>query len=123
MSRMPFRVAIVVLVALTLFFAWDLSQRVVTNLRLTQMERQLESDVANARATRTALEEKKKEVQSPAYAESEMRGYGWVREGETLVVTLKTPATLPIVSHASPTPTPTPAKSAWQDLFDWLFGP
>jgi hypothetical protein len=123
MSRMPFQVAAIVLFAFALFFVWDLSQRIVTNVRLMQAEKQLEYDVARGRATQTALVEKKKYVQSPAYVETVMRGGHWVEEGETVAVPQITPAATPTVISAPPTPTPTPEKSWWQDLLEFLFGP
>ena len=123
MSRMPIQVAAIITFAFALFFVWDLSQRVVTNIRLAQTEKQLEYDVARDRATQTALIEKKKYVQSSAYVETVARGWNWAKEGETVAKPQITPATTPTVISAPPTPLPTPEKSWWQNLFEFLFGP
>jgi cell division protein FtsB len=120
MSRVPFQVLAILVFALTLFFVLDLSQRVVTNMRLAQTEQQLEQQVASAQATRDALAAKKARVSSPDFAESEARTkWYWIRDGETLVVTRVTPAPTPAPS----TPAPKPATAWWQSLIEFLFGP
>ena len=123
MSRLPFQLLAIFVFALTLFFIFDFSQRIVTNLRLTQTEEQLELQVAQAQATRDALDAKRQRVTSPEYAESEARTkWHWVRDGETLVLTQVTPVAAPPVTPV-PTSTPVPEIPWWQNLIDFLFGP
>ena len=55
MSRVSFQVVAILIFAATLFFLWDFSQRVVTNVRLAQTERQLEQQVAQEQAKNIAL--------------------------------------------------------------------
>lgn len=123
MSRVPFQVFTVLAFALTLFFIWDLSQRIVTNVRLTQAEQQLERQAANAKATRDALAARKAYVASPEFAEAEARTkWRWIRDGETLVITHVTPAPTPPPS-APVAPTPTPETPWWQSWIDFFLGP
>lgn len=123
MSRLPVQVLAIIAFALTLFFIFDFSQRIITNIRLAETEKQLEQQVAQAQATRDALAAQRDRVSSPAFAESEARTrWHWVRDGETLVLTQVTPAVAP---PAAPTPTPRPEPEIpwWQTLIDFLFGP
>jgi cell division protein FtsB len=123
MSRVPFQVIAVLAFALTLFFVWDLSQRIVTNVQLTQTEQQLERAVASAKATRDALAARKAYVASPDFAEEEARKkWNWIRDGETLVITQITPAPTPPPS-APVAPTPKPEIPWWQSWIDLIFGP
>lgn len=123
MSRLPIQGLAIFVFALALFFIWDFSQRVVTNVHLAQAEQALASQAAQAQATNAALVAEKTRVASPAYAEQFARTkWRWVREGDTLVVTQVTPA--------APTPTPRASSAAsapeipwWQQLIDFLFGP
>jgi len=122
MSRVPVQALAILAFALTLFFIWDFSQRIITNIRLGETQAQLEVDVASAQATRDALAAKKVRVASPEFAEVEARTkWHWVRDGETLVLTQVTPAPTPMPS--APTPTPTPEIPWWQQLIEFFFGP
>jgi len=123
MSRLPIQVFAILVFALTLFFLWDFSQRVVTNIHLAQTEQDLESKVAQAQATNAALMAEKTRVASPDYAEQVARSkWHWVRDGETLVVTQVTPAA-PTPAPSILSSTPAPEIPWWQQLFDFLFGP
>ena len=122
MSRMSFQVAAIIIFAATLFFIWDFSQRIVTNARIAQNEKQLEVQVARAEATHSALLARRQYVQSDAFIEDKVRtDWRWARENDTVVVTQKTPAPTPPPS--APQPTPLPLKPWWQDVLDFLFGP
>jgi cell division protein FtsB len=123
MSRLPIQFLAIPIIALTIFFVWDFSQRVVTNLRIDQAAKEYTIKVAHAQATQTALIAEKARVASPDYAEEVARSkWRWARDGETVVVTQVTPV--------APTPVPVPQISIpkptttwWQDLVDFLFGP
>jgi hypothetical protein len=122
MSRVSFQVVAIIIFAATLFFLWDFSQRVVTNVRLAQTERQLEQQVAQEQAKNTALRELKQRAQTDAYAEDFVRrNWHWARPEDNVVIPQITPVPTPMVS--APVPTPPPAKAWWQDWFDFLFGP
>ena len=120
MPRGSIQLILIVVVAFTLYFVWDFSQRVVTSIRLTQSEQALAQDVAHAQATQTALFDKKKQVQTDAYVESVVRKWHWAKDGETIVITQITPAPTPAMSAPQPT---SPAEPPWwQQLFNFLFG-
>ncbi len=121
MSRISIQIATVIVIAITLFVLWDFSQRITTNARIAQTEKQAEIQVAQAQATHTALVERKKIVQSDVFVEDQMRRQHWAREGEMVMVPLITPAApMPAVVAK---PTPVPDKPWWQDWYDLLFGP
>lgn len=123
MSRLPIQALAILVFALTLFFIWDFSQRVVTNIHLAQAEQDLEGKVAQAQATRAALIAEKTRVASPDYAEQIARSkWHWARDGETLVVTQVTPVA-PTPAPSVPSSMPAPEIPWWQQLFDFLFGP
>ena len=122
MSRVSFQIIAIVVFAFTLFFVWDFSQRIVTNVRLSQTEKRLELEVAHAEATRTALGVEKKHVQTDAFVEDKVRrDWQYTREGDTLVIPKITPAPTP--APAAPLPTPIPEKPWWREVLDFLFGP
>jgi cell division protein FtsB len=118
--RLLFQLIAIVVFAFTLYFVWDFSQRVVTSIRLTQSEQQLETQVARAKATQTALFDKKKQVQSDTYVEARVRGWHWAKDGETVVVTQITPAPPPAVNV--PLPPLAPEIPWWQQILNFLFG-
>lgn len=127
MSRVPTQVLAILAVAFALFVIWDFGQRFATVMRLSQSEQEYTDRIAHAAATQTALIEKKKYVQTDAYAEEVLRStFGHAREGETVVRPLITPAATPTVSAP---PAPHPAKTAppeppwWQRVWDLFFGP
>ncbi|MEW5720378.1 MAG: hypothetical protein AB1817_17265 [Chloroflexota bacterium] len=122
MSRVSFQVLAILIFTATLFFLWDFSQRVVTNVRLAQAEQQLEQRVAQEQAKNAALRELKRRAQTDAYAEEYVRrNWHWARSEDTVVIPQITPAPPPVAS--APAPTPPPAKAWWQDWLDFLFGP
>ncbi|MBM3127137.1 MAG: hypothetical protein FJ009_00700 [Chloroflexi bacterium] len=122
MFRVSFQAVAILIFAATLFFLWDFSQRVITNVRLAQTEKVYEQGVATEEARNKALREQKQRVQTDAYADWYARHHWrWALPGDTVVVPQKTPAPTPNVS--APAPTPPPAKAWWQDLLDFLFGP
>ena len=123
MSRMPIQFFAIPILALSIFFVWDLGQRLVTNARIDQAEKSYQVKVANAQATQAALIAEKTRVASPDYAEEIARSkWHWVRDGETLAVTQVTPVA-PTPAPASQPSAPQPATTWWQDLVDFLFGP
>ncbi len=124
MSRLPIQFLVIPILALALFFVWDFSQRVVTNVRIDQTEKAYETQVANAEATRTALIAEKTRVASPEYAEEVARTkWRWAKNGETVVVAQVTPVAPTPVPVPQATTVPTPTTTWWQDLVDFLFGP
>jgi hypothetical protein len=120
MRRVPVQFAIIVVVAFGIYFVWDFGQRVVTSIRLTEYEQQLDGQLQQAQATQTALIEKKDLAQSDTYVEQVARGWRWAKDGDTIVVTQITPAPTPAVS--APEPTPTPEAPLWQQILNFLFG-
>jgi len=123
MSRLPIQLFIVLVFALTLFLLWDLGQRVVNNLRITQAEKELALQVTQAAATKTALVAQKTLVASPAYAEQVARqDWHWVGDNETIAITQETPVAQP-TPIARPAPAPTPETPWWKSLLELLFGP
>ena len=122
MSRVSFQVVAIIIFAAAAFFLWDLSQRVVTNVRLAQTERQLELQVAQAEARNAALRALKQRAQTDGYAEEmARRNRHWARPEDNVVIPQITPVPTPIVP--APAPTPPPAKAWWQEWLDFLFGP
>ncbi len=122
MSRISFQVVAILIFAATLFFLWDFSQRVVTNVRLAQAEKLYEQRVAQEEAKNIALREQKQRVQTDAFADWYARHYWrWALPGDNLVVPQITPAPTPNINALAPTPPP--AKAWWQEWFDFLFGP
>ena len=122
MSRVSFQMVVILIFAATLFFVWDFSQRVVTNVRLAQTEKHLELQVAQAEAQNAALRELKQRAQTDAYAEDiARRNWHWARLEDNVVIPQITPAPTPIGN--APVPTPPPTKAWWQDWLDFLFGP
>ena len=71
MSRLPIQVIAIFAFALTLFFIWDFSQRIVTNIHLAQAAQDLEGKVAQAQVTNAALIAEKTRVASADYAEGQ----------------------------------------------------
>ena len=122
MSRVSLQVIAILIFAATIFFLWDFSQRVVTNVRLAQSEKQLEQQVAQAEAKNAALRTLKQRAQTDAYAEDFVRrNWHWARPEDIVVIPQITPVPTPVISV--PAPTPPPAKAWWQDWLDFLFGP
>jgi cell division protein FtsB len=122
MSRVSFQIAAIVFFTFTLFFVWDFSQRILTNVRLAQTEQRLEQQVGKADATHAALVEIKKNVQTDAYIEEKVRrDWRWAREGDKVIVPQITPA--PTAAPNVAQPAPLPEKPWWEDWFDFLFGP
>ena len=123
MSRLLIQFLAIPILALTFFFVWDFSQRVVTNVRIDQAEKEYEIKVAQAEVIRTALIAEKTRVASPAYAEEVARSkWRWARDGEMVVIPQVTPVA-PTPVPVPQIPIPKPASSWWQELVDFLFGP
>jgi hypothetical protein len=122
MSRVSFQVIAIVIFAATLFFLWDFSQRVITNVRLAQTEKLYEQRVAQEEAKNNALREQKQRVQTDAYVEGYVRGnWHYALPGDNVVMPQVTPEPTP--SASAPAPAAPPTKAWWQDLLDFLFGP
>ncbi len=121
-SRVSFQIFAIIVFALIVFIGWDFSQRVTVMARRQQMEQALDREIIQAQATHTALEEKKKFVQTDQYVEDKVRkDEHYVRDGESIVQFQVTPAATPMPS--APSSTPAPQTNPWQDLLDFLFGP
>jgi cell division protein FtsB len=128
MSRISFQIVGIVAIAVFLIVGWDLVQRVTMTWRSQQIEQELDQAIARAEATHTALAAQKQYAQTDAFVEDRARANNYVRDGETLVHPLITPAA-PSSSLTSPTPVPTPSNTGerisnfFQDLIEFLFGP
>lgn len=123
MSRTTMQIIIIIAVTLGAFVVWDFSQRIVTTLRLGQMRLVVEEEVAHARATQTALKEKKQYVQTDEWLEKRVRKDHWSKENEIVVIPLVTPAPPPpVLTAPPPAPTPAPEPNWLQILADLLFG-
>lgn len=118
--RLPLQLLTIVVFAFTLYFIWDFSQRVVTSVRIDQSVEQAQRDVDHAKATQTALVEKKQLVQSAPYVETVVRGWHWAKDGEMVVIPQITPAPTPVVR--APLPAPLPDVPWWQQILSFLFG-
>ena len=129
MSRFSLQIVAIVACTIVLFLGWDFGQRVMVTVRSQQMEQELDRDIARAEATRAALILQKQYAQTDAFVEERTRANNYVRDGETLVHPLITPAAPRPAVNAPPTmPTPTPSAADqvsgfFQDLFEFLFGP
>lgn len=122
MSRISFQVVAILIFVAALFFLWNFSQRVVTNVRLAQEEQQLEQSAAQEEAKNTALRDLKQRAQTDAYAEDFVRrNWHWALPNDNVVIPQITPAPTPVVN--APAQTPLPTKGWWQDWLDFLFGP
>ncbi|MBI4786918.1 MAG: hypothetical protein HY782_07730 [Chloroflexi bacterium] len=129
MSRMSLQVFGILGFALVVFVGWDFSQRAAATVRSQQMEVTVDQELAHAQATRTALAELKKQVQTDAYVEDWARRRNYVRDGETLVHPLITPAA-PLAAVDPPIAVAQQQSDPWQrwshfvqSLFEFLFGP
>ncbi len=121
MARLLFQVAGVIALALFLFLAWDFGQRVMLTWRLSQLEANVDAQVAQAQATHDALVDLKKRSTTDAFVEDKVRREKhYVRDGETIILTQITPAAPADGAAATATPTPNPW---WVDLWNLLFGP
>ncbi len=121
MSRALVQVLAILAAAFVFFIAWDLSQRVVLTVRLNETEQQLDRQIAVAQATRDKLREKKQYAQTDQFVEDEIRRRRWVRDGETLIIPLITPAA-PVENEPLPL-SPAPEPPFWESWLDFLFGP
>lgn len=116
MNRFPFQLLLVVAITLGVFFAWDLSQRIISGARLNEVQTQAEKQNAQAKATQVALIALKTRVASNEFVEDKARrDWGWTREGETIVQAVVTPAPTP-----TPTPPPTPAPTPEPSFFEMI---
>jgi cell division protein FtsB len=121
MSRLPVHItAFIVIIAL--FLLWDLGQRVMTSLRLMQLEQTYEQQLAEAEARNRELQKLKEYVQSDEYViDYARRHWRWAFPGDTVVIPQITPVPTPTPSPATPTPIPT--RTFQQKVFDFLLGP
>ncbi len=122
MSRVSFQVAAILLFIVTIFFLWDFSQRVITNVRLAQIEKTYEQAVAQEEQRNRDLRERKQFVQTDGYADWYARHYWHWASPNDIVVIPQIPPT-PTPNRNTPTPAPVPTKTWQQELFDFLFGP
>ena len=128
MSRISIQIVGIVIIAVLLFIGWDFSQRITLTLRLRQTEQDLDQRIAQAQATRTALQEQKKRALTDAFVEDWVRRkMHYIRDGETLVIPQVTPApTAPpaaLPAQGDGNPSDAPPSTWWQELLEFLFGP
>jgi hypothetical protein len=121
MSRVSVQLLAILAFTFVLFVAWDFSQRVVMTFRLNQAEQELDQRLAEAEAARAQLRLRRQYVQTDQFVEEEIRRRRWARDGETIMIPLITPPPPPPL--VVPTPVPTPGPPAWDELYDFLFGP
>jgi cell division protein FtsB len=121
MSRLPIQFITIFIIVLTLFFLWDFSQRVVTSVRLAQLEKTYEQLVAQEEERNRILRELKTYIQSDEYViDYARRKLRWALPNDTVVIPQITP--VPTPTPGAPTPTPIPTKTFQQELFDFLLG-
>ena len=128
MSRISIQVVGIIVLVLLLFIGWDFSQRLTLTARLRQNEQELDQRLAQAQATRTALQEQKNRALTDAFVEDWVRRkMHYVRDGETLVIPQITPAPTPppaaIPARGDGNPSDAPSSNWWQELIEFLFGP
>ncbi len=120
MSRFPFQLILVAAITLGLFFAWDLSQRIISGARLNDVQTQAEKQNAQVKATQVALIALKTRVASNDFIEDKARReWGWTREGENIVQAVVTPAPTPTPTPPA-TPTPAPEPSLLETILRFL---
>lgn len=128
MSRISIQIVGIILFAFLLFISWDFGQRIMLSMRVRQNEQELDQQIAQAEATRAALQEQKKRAMTDAFVEDWVRRkQHYVRDGEILVIPQITPAPSPSpVAIPAPSDGNTgdaPQSNWWQDLLEFLFGP
>ncbi len=122
MSRPLTQVLAFLAIAFVVLVIWNFSQRVTLTLSQQQAEQSLDQQIAQAQATRDALENVKKNVQTDTFVEEQARGQHYVRDGENVVIPQKTPAA-PAPASPPPAPPPAPERTWWEILIQFLFGP
>jgi cell division protein FtsB len=128
MSRISIQVVGIIVLVLLLFIGWDFSQRLTLMARLRQNEQELDQRLAQAQATRTALQEQKNRALTDAFVEDWVRRkMHYIRDGETLVIPQITPAPIPpsaaLPAQGDGNPSDAPPSNWWQELIEFLFGP
>ncbi len=123
MARPSNQVLAILAFAFFLLIAWNFSQRLTLTWGQQQLEQSLDHQLAQAEATRQALQDRKAYVQTDGFIEAQARGWHYVHDGETAVLPQKTPAAPAPASVPAPTPTPTPEPTWWDTLINFLFGP
>ncbi len=121
--RIPNQILAILVFACLLLVGWNFSQRITMTLAQQQMEQSLDQQLAQAEATRQALQERKAFVQTDGFVEEQARGWHYVKDGETAVFPQKTPAAPAPASPAVPAPTPTPEPTWWDTIFNFFIGP
>lgn len=102
----------VVILAIGLLLALNLSGRIAAGQRIQADRAKLEQQLAALEATHAALQRELQYVRSNAFVEDWARREGkMVREGEVLVV--------PIPSGDAPTPTPLPPPEEPKEIVTW----
>ncbi|MBI5302077.1 MAG: hypothetical protein HY868_08070 [Chloroflexi bacterium] len=120
MARFPFQLLVVIAITLGVFFAWDLSQRIISGARLNDVQTQAEVQRAHAQATQVALVALKTRIATNEFVEDKARReWGWSRDGETVVQAIVTPAPTPTPTPP-PFPTPTPEPSLLETILRFL---
>ncbi len=116
----------IIALTISIFLVIDLGRRAAANYRVQREAERLGQEVDEARLYQDELQSKLEYVQSDLYVEEvARRDLKWARPGETLVVVLPTPESVPQSATANqPTlivgPTAETPAQAWWVLF---FGP
>lgn len=122
MSRVSFQVLAMLVFIATVIFLWDYSQRVITTMRLEQIEKEYETQVAQEEEKNTQLRAKKQFVQTDTYADWYVRhNWNWAEPNDIIALPQLPPTPTP--HRHTPTPTPPPTKTWQQEWLDFLFGP
>ena len=125
MSRSTIQLIWILAFSATLFLLFNFGLRYINNQRLLQEEQKLRVQVKDARATQTALNERKQYAQTDAFVEDYVRkNWFWGRADDKLVLPASTPApsTLNRAANNPLPPAPPPENSWWQDLLESIFG-
>jgi cell division protein FtsB len=102
----------VVILAIGLLLALNLSGRIAAGQRIQADRQRLEREIAALEATQAALREESQWVQNPAFVERWARSEGkMVRPGEVLVV--------PVPAGEAPTPTPLASEEEAEEIVTW----
>jgi cell division protein FtsB len=111
----------IAIVAVSVFLLVDFGSKAVGLLQATQNENRWEEEVAKARATKEALQERLEYVRSDTYVEEIARTrLKWSRLGETVVIVVSPPSTLPVAEGVD-LPFRGEASTPQSSWMDWWF--
>lgn len=122
MFRLPIQTIALFFVIVAAFFLWDLSQRILINFQLWQLETMYEHKVQAEETRNAKLRQIRDYVLTDDFViDYTRRNWRWALANDTVVIPQITPVPTPTPRPATPTPIPT--KTLPQELFDLLFGP